>query len=83
MHILQGGAPKCGNFWLYQIIQQVLARSGHDTTSFIQQQPIYALARDWDLNYPDQAKIDVLEITDLQFSYRISSIYPQVIRSRQ
>ncbi|MCC9137322.1 sulfotransferase domain-containing protein [Pontibacter silvestris] len=75
MKLLQGGAPKCGNFWLYQIIQQVLARTGYDTTSFIQTQPIYSLAKQWDLNYPSQASIDMLEVTDLQFSYRISSIF--------
>ncbi|WP_114780647.1 sulfotransferase domain-containing protein [Botryobacter ruber] len=75
MKILQGGAPKCGNFWLYQIMQQLLSRTGHDTTSFIQTQPIYELARTWDLNYPSQASIDVLDVTDLQYSYRISSIF--------
>ncbi|MFD2515159.1 sulfotransferase domain-containing protein [Pontibacter locisalis] len=75
MKILQGGAPKCGNFWLYQIIQQILSRTGHDTTSFIQKQPIFDLAKDWDLNYPSQASIDVVDVTDLQYSYRISSIY--------
>jgi aryl sulfotransferase len=75
MKILQGGAPKCGNFWLYQIIQQLLSRTGHDTTSFIQRQLIYSLAKEWDLNYPSQASIDVLDVTDLQYSYRISSIF--------
>lgn len=75
MKILQGGVPKCGNFWLYQIIQQILKRSGRDHTSFIEQQPIFSLARNWKLNFPEQARIDVLEITDLQDSYRISSIY--------
>lgn len=75
MKLLQGGAPKCGNFWLYQIIQQILSRTGHPTTSFIQTQPIYSLAQEWDLNYPSQASIDMLEITDLQYSYRISSIF--------
>ncbi|WP_224999138.1 sulfotransferase domain-containing protein [Cesiribacter sp. SM1] len=75
MKILQGGVPKCGNFWLYQIIQQILERIGNSTTSFIEQQPIYRLAKEWDLNFPEQARIDVLEITDLQDSYRISSIY--------
>ncbi len=75
MKILQGGAPKCGNFWLYQIIQQILIRTGQDTTSFIQKHPIYTLAKDWDLNYPSQASIDVLDVTDLQYSYRISSIF--------
>ncbi|MGV3541016.1 MAG: sulfotransferase domain-containing protein [Rufibacter sp.] len=75
MHILQGGAPKCGNFWLYQIIQDILKRNGQTPKSFIQRHPIYELARTWDLNYPSQASIDVLEITDLQDSYRISSVF--------
>ncbi|AKD05054.1 sulfotransferase domain-containing protein [Pontibacter korlensis] len=75
MKILQGGAPKCGNFWLYQILQQILQRSGQPISSFIQRQPIYELAKTWDLNYPSQASIDVLDITDLQYSYRISSIF--------
>lgn len=75
MHILQGGAPKCGNFWLYQIIQEIMGRTGHEHKSFIQNHPIYELAKNWNLNYPSQASIDVLEITDLQDSYRISSVF--------
>ena len=75
MKVLQSGVPKCGNFWLYRIIQEILKRSGRDTSSFIEQQPIYALAKNWDLNFPEQCRIDVLDITDLQDSYRISSIY--------
>lgn len=75
MTILQGGVPKCGNFWLWQIIQQVLERTGQDTTGFIEQQPIYELAKKWELNFPEQARIDVLDIDDLQYSYRISSIF--------
>ena len=81
MKILQGGVPKCGNFWLYQIIQEILKRAGRDASSFIEKQPIYQLAKDWDLNYPTQASIDVLDITDLQCSYRISSIYRMPIVS--
>ncbi|CAN5848845.1 hypothetical protein BH24BAC1_BH24BAC1_37550 [soil metagenome] len=50
-------------------------RTGQPTTSFIQRHPIYSLAQDWDLNFPDQARIDVLDVTDLQYSYRISSIF--------
>lgn len=75
MAYLQIGAPKSGNFWLYQILQQVLEKSGHSTRSFIEQQPIYKLAKDWELNFPEQARIDVLEVTDLQDRYRISSIF--------
>ncbi|WP_017730811.1 sulfotransferase domain-containing protein [Nafulsella turpanensis] len=81
MKILQGGVPKCGNFWLYQIIQQVLKRSGRDAPSFIEKQPIFSLAKEWDLNFPEQARIDVLEITDLQDRYRISSVFNMPIDS--
>lgn len=49
--------------------------TGHTHKSFIQNHPIYELAKTWDLNYPSQASIDVLEITDLQDSYRISSVF--------
>lgn len=79
MKILQSGAPKCGNFWLYQIIQKTLQRTDQPSTSYIEQHPIYQLAKTWDLNFPDQAKIDVLEITDLQLSYRISSVFQMPI----
>ncbi|MGA9589512.1 MAG: sulfotransferase domain-containing protein [Salegentibacter sp.] len=75
MKILQIGYPKSGNFWLYQILEQLLERTGKSTKSFIQQQPIYELAKNWDLNFPEQADIDVIDITDLQTTYRISSIF--------
>lgn len=79
MTILQMGVPKCGNFWLYQILQKIFKRAGLNTDSFIQKQPIFELAKKWDLNFPEQARIDVLEITDLQYAYRISSIFKMPI----
>lgn len=81
MKILQGGVPKCGNFWLYQIIQQILVRSGRSNKSFIEQQPVFELAKKWNLNFPEQARIDVLDITDLQSAYRISSIFKMPIEN--
>ena len=75
MSILQIGAPKCGNFWLYEIIQQVLKKSGRARPGFIEQHPIYPIAQTWDLNFPDQARVDVLDVTDLHYRYRISSIF--------
>ena len=75
MKVLQIGVPKSGNFWLYQILQHIFKFSGNSTSSFIQQHPIYPLAKTWDLNYPEQADIDVIDITDLQTIYRISSIF--------
>ncbi len=79
MKILQIGVPKSGNFWLYQIIQQILKFSGNHQKSFIRQHPIHILAKDWDLNFPEQANIDVIDITDLQVTYRISSIFKMPI----
>ncbi len=83
MSILQCGVPKSGNFWLYQIIQQILKRSGRNNGSYIEKQPIYELAKNWDLNFPEQARIDVMQITDLQINYRISSIFKMPIENIQ
>lgn len=79
MKILQIGPPKCGNFWLYKILKEILNASGNNRPNFIEQQPIYELAKTWDLNYPEQSEIDMIDITDLQTRYRISSIYNQPI----
>src|SRR5690606_13989557 len=79
MSILQIGYPKCGNFWLYKILQQCMKLAKLEPAGFIRQQPIYRLAKEWELNYPEQAGIDVLEITDLQCRYRISSIFQMPI----
>ena len=58
MKILQIGFPKSGNFWLYQILEQVLTSTGRNSKSFIQQHPVNPLAKTWELNYPEQADID-------------------------
>ena len=81
MAILQIGAPKSGNFWLYKIIQQLLGRAGLPTRSFIEQQPVYSIAKKWDLHFDGQARIDMIDITDLQDRYRISSIFQMPIDS--
>jgi aryl sulfotransferase len=69
------GYPKSGNFWLYQILEEIMKRSGNWEPSFIQQHPIQDLAQSWELNYPTQSEIDMIDITDLQVVYRISSIF--------
>lgn len=79
MVILQIGSPKSGNFWMYKILKEILIRSNLHSPSFIQQQPIYKIAKNWELNYPVQAEIDVIDITDLQTTYRISSIFKMPI----
>lgn len=79
MRLLQGGVPKCGNFWLYQIIQKIFHVAGKVPISHIERHPIYPIAQTWDLNFPGQERIDVLEITDLQYAYRISSVFKMPI----
>jgi aryl sulfotransferase len=75
MRILQSGMEKSGNYWLYKIIQSTLRRSSLPTTTFIQTQPIYPLAKTWELSYQEQADTDVLDIEDTGCFYRISSIF--------
>lgn len=79
MSVLQCGAPKSGNFWLCKIIQQALSYAGKSTTSFIERQPIYPVAQEWKLNFDEQARMDMLDVTDLQYSYRISSVFQMPI----
>jgi len=75
MKIIQIGAAKSGNYWLYNILQNILNRSGTQYTSYIESQPIHSIAKSWDLSYKEQADIDVLDIEPNQYYYRISSIY--------
>ncbi|NOG48286.1 MAG: hypothetical protein HND48_01695 [Chloroflexi bacterium] len=75
MKILQSGVAKSGNYALYRIIQSILRRSGVDLSTYIATDPIYPIAREWPLNYPEQAAIDTIDITDTRVWYRISSIY--------
>lgn len=62
MVILQAGAMKCGNFWLYCILQNILKHSGLEHRSFFQQHPAYENAKKEDLLFPGQADIDHITI---------------------
>ena len=75
MRILQAGRAKSGNFWLYTIIKTIVTKAGHDWSGYVQTQPIYEIARHWELSYRDQAAIDVLDIERYRCYYRISSIF--------
>jgi hypothetical protein len=77
--IFQCGVAKSGNFWLYTAIQKLLAAAGAEQSSFIQNQPIYRQAREWTLSFPEQATIDVLDITPQAYVTRISSRFEQAI----
>lgn len=75
MKILQAGYPKSGNFWLYRLLQSLMLQAGLERKSFIRQQSIYKLAKNWELSYPEQADIDMLDILYPKCFYRISSAF--------
>lgn len=75
MTILQAGMAKSGNFWLYRILQNIIHYAGLPQRSFIQQQPIYAIAQTWPLSTEEQASVDVMDIEAHGCFYRISSIF--------
>lgn len=75
MHILQSGIRKCGNSWLYHILQQIIREAGIPYKSVIQNDPIYPLALDWNLSFEGQAGVDYLELSPNQAAYKIGGIY--------
>lgn len=77
MQILQAGAAKSGNFWLYKIIDHIYGASGIAKKSFVQNHPIYKVAKTWKLSYPEQASIDMLDIENEKCYWRISSAVRQ------
>lgn len=79
--IIQIGNAKSGNFWIYQIVQQILNEANIERKSYIQNQPIYEVAKTWKLSFSDQASVDNLMITPSQYYYRISSILQMPIEN--
>ncbi|MGB3508667.1 MAG: sulfotransferase domain-containing protein [Microcoleaceae cyanobacterium] len=76
MHILKAGLLKSGNFWLHTILQNIIDYSDFEYKSFIQNQPIYELAKTWDINQlKGQININCLDITKNSVFYRISNIF--------
>lgn len=75
MHILQSGLPKSGNFWLYQIINNILEKTHLEQKIFIQKQAIYKIAQTWDMSVKGQINIDFLDIIENALFYRIGNIF--------
>ena len=83
IHILQGGVPKSGNYWLFKILENILLQSGIRKKSYIKQQPIYNKARKLHLSQTDQASIDVVSIKDDGVYYGMSSLLSEKVRNVQ
>lgn len=75
MHILQSGLPKSGNFWLHQIISNILNKAKLEEKSFIKKQPIYKVAQTWDMGVIGQININFLDILEKALFYRIGNIF--------
>lgn len=81
IHLLQGGAAKSGNLWLYKIIEHIFSHGGIEQNSFVQDQSIYPVAKTWPLSYPGQVDIDMLDIENEQCYWRISTIFRMPVES--
>jgi aryl sulfotransferase len=73
--ILQAGFPKCGNYWLWNIIERSLRRAGIPRRSFVRRQPIYRLARRWKLAFRGQAGMDILRLLPQGKWYTILPVF--------
>lgn len=79
MNILQISAPKSGSFWLHSILKQVLEKKKLPFKAFIKGQPEYKSAKDLQLSFAGQEEVDMIDIEEEGFFYRISSIIKEPI----
>jgi aryl sulfotransferase len=77
--VLQAGVPKSGNLWLYQMLERVWAEAGLARRRFITGHPIYQEAKSWQLSYPEQASVDVLDFERGRAFCRISSRFREEV----
>lgn len=75
MRLLQISVPKSGSYWLWTALQQMFRRAGVPQKSFVRDHPIHELAKNWDLSYPEQADIDVVQLISDRFFFRIDGVF--------
>ena len=80
MSIIQIGYAKSGNFWLYSILQELIQIRG-PIKSFVKSTPAHSHVDHSKLSFKGQADVDVLDITENGFSWRISSLYQEEIQN--
>lgn len=73
--VLQAGYMKSGNYWLWNIIEAALARSNIRKRSFIREQPIYRVAKDWKLAFDGESGIDMIDIRPHVRRYVIPPVF--------
>ena len=79
MTILQAGVPKSGNYWLYNIVRNILTEAGQEHRSYIQQHPIQEQAKNWQLSFAGQTSMDFLTIEGERCYCRLSSVFREEI----
>jgi sulfotransferase family protein len=75
MAILQSGFMKSGNFWLWNVIEEVLKQAKVPRRSFLRKQPIYKVSKDWDLAFEGEGSIDMVNITRERQAYVIPPVF--------
>ncbi|MXO67072.1 sulfotransferase domain-containing protein [Altericroceibacterium endophyticum] len=83
MHLLQNGLPKSGNYWLFNILTLLLNAARLPDRNFIAEHPIQAAAKNWTLSYPEQPRLNVLDIEPGHNFYRIGSYFREPIEDLQ
>lgn len=79
MTILQAGVPKSGNYWLYSILKNILASTGQEHRSYIQNHPVQEQARIWQLSFAGQTEMDFLNIEGQRCYCRLSGVFQEEI----
>ena len=79
MRIIQIGVPKSGNFWIYNLLQQILSQGDIDQRSFIKQHPIYPVAQTWKSSRPGPVGVDSLYIGPLGTFYQIWPVFREPV----
>lgn len=83
MNILQVSAPKTGSFWLNTILKTILKTKNIAISSYIKQQPVYTKLKEQELSFKGQADVDMIDIQEDGFFYRVSSIMKKPVPSIQ
>lgn len=83
MRVLQAGIDKSGNYWLYRIIRLLMEEAGIPRKSWIIQDPIYQVSKDWTLSFPGATELDVITWdTTPASAYREGNFETQPLRER-
>jgi len=79
MRILQAGEAKSGNYWLYNIIDNIYQEAKIEKPNYITQKPIYEEAKKKTFSYAKQAEIDTIEVNGEELKVIISDWYNEII----